>query len=76
VPDPRQAARELRRVTRPGGRVVVGLNGQDHLTQMREVVRAALTGPGQAGPGQAGPGQADVPLLEVSWRRTGAAARS
>lgn len=58
VPDPRQAARELRRVTRPGGRVVVGLNGQDHLTQMREVVRAALTGLGQAGPGQA-----DVPLL-------------
>ena len=31
VPDPSQAVRELRRVTHPGGRAVIGLNGRDHL---------------------------------------------
>ena len=41
VPDPSQAVRELRRVTRPGGRVVIGLNGPGHLRQLREVVAAA-----------------------------------
>ena len=38
VPDPSQAVRELRRVTRPGGRVVIGLNGPDHLRELRELV--------------------------------------
>jgi ubiquinone/menaquinone biosynthesis C-methylase UbiE len=42
VPEPGQAVAELRRVTRPGGRVVVGLNGDDHLQEMRAVVTAAL----------------------------------
>ncbi|HEY5394924.1 MAG TPA: methyltransferase domain-containing protein [Trebonia sp.] len=41
VPDPSQAIRELRRVTRPGGRVVIGLNGPDHLLELREIVAAA-----------------------------------
>jgi SAM-dependent methyltransferase len=41
VPNPSQAIRELRRVTRPGGRVVIGLNGPGHLRQLREVVAAA-----------------------------------
>ena len=36
VPDPSQAVRELRRVTRPGGRVVIGLNGLDHLRELRD----------------------------------------
>ena len=42
VPEPGQAVAELRRVTRPGGRVVVGLNGDAHLQEMRAVVTAAL----------------------------------
>ena len=41
VPDPSQAVRELRRVTRPGGRVVIGLNGLDHLRELREIVATA-----------------------------------
>ena len=41
VPDPSQALRELRRVTRPGGRVIIGLNGLNHLRQLREIVAAA-----------------------------------
>ena len=41
VPDPSQAVRELRRVTRPGGRAVIGLNGLDHLRELREVVGEA-----------------------------------
>jgi SAM-dependent methyltransferase len=42
VPEPERAVAELRRVTRPGGCVIVGLNGDDHLQEMRAVVTAAL----------------------------------
>jgi SAM-dependent methyltransferase len=42
VPDVAQAVSELRRVWAPGGQVVVGLNADDHLRQMREVIFAVL----------------------------------
>jgi ubiquinone/menaquinone biosynthesis C-methylase UbiE len=44
VPDPVQAVREFRRVTRSGGRVIVGLNGDDHLHELRTIL-AAVTKP-------------------------------
>jgi SAM-dependent methyltransferase len=42
VPEPELALAELRRVTRPGGRLVVGLNGDDHHRELREIITAAL----------------------------------
>jgi ubiquinone/menaquinone biosynthesis C-methylase UbiE len=38
VPDPAQAVGEFRRVTRPGGRVIVGLNGDDHFHELRTIL--------------------------------------
>jgi SAM-dependent methyltransferase len=42
VPQPAAAVRELRRVTRPGGQVLVVLNGDEHLRELRDIVTAAL----------------------------------
>ena len=47
VPEPDRAVRELRRITRPGGRLIVGLNCDDHLKELRDVVTAALASLGQ-----------------------------
>jgi SAM-dependent methyltransferase len=44
VPEPLDAVRELRRITRPDGRVVVGLNGGDHMREFRAAVAAATAG--------------------------------
>jgi len=44
VPDPRAAVRELRRITRDGGHVLVVLNGEDHLRELRDAMAAALGG--------------------------------
>jgi SAM-dependent methyltransferase len=50
VPDQPAAVSELRRVTRPGGQVLVGLNGDDHLRELRELVTAALADSGRPRP--------------------------
>jgi SAM-dependent methyltransferase len=44
VPDPAAAVGELRRVTRAGGAVVVGLNGAGHMRELRAVIEQAGLG--------------------------------
>ena len=47
VTEPDLAVRELRRVTRPGGRLIVGLNGSDHLRELRGLIAEALASLGR-----------------------------
>lgn len=42
LPRPQAAVRELRRITRPGGQVLVVLNGHDHLRELRDLITIAL----------------------------------
>jgi len=42
VPEPLAAVRELRRITHPAGQVVVVLNAEDHLRELRDLITAAL----------------------------------
>lgn len=48
VPDALSAITELRRVTKPGGRVLVVLNGADHLRELTDLA-APQVGPARAG---------------------------
>jgi ubiquinone/menaquinone biosynthesis C-methylase UbiE len=47
VPDRRAAVAEFRRVTRPGGQLLVVLNGTDHLAELRELMVATAASAGQ-----------------------------
>jgi SAM-dependent methyltransferase len=42
VPDPHVAVRELRRITQPGGQVLVVLNGPGHLRELHDLIAATL----------------------------------
>lgn len=46
LPRPREAVRELRRITCPGGQVLVVLNGHDHLRELRDLIATALADAG------------------------------
>ena len=46
LPRPLEAVRELRRITSPGGQVLVVLNGHDHLRELRDLIATALAGTG------------------------------
>jgi SAM-dependent methyltransferase len=51
VPDPASAAAEFRRVTRPGGQVLVTLNGADHTEELGDLVDGTAAALGLPDPG-------------------------
>jgi SAM-dependent methyltransferase len=59
VPDRLAAVRELRRITIPGGRVIVVLNGPDHLIELTELASAAAVDFGAAWPASRAENRAD-----------------
>ncbi|MGD0555832.1 MAG: class I SAM-dependent methyltransferase [Streptosporangiaceae bacterium] len=50
VPEPEAAIAELRRITRRGGRVIVTLNGADHLRELNAIVADAYLAAGLSSP--------------------------
>ena len=46
VPDPAAAVAEFRRIARPGGQVLVVLNGSDHLIELRELIKSVASAAG------------------------------
>jgi SAM-dependent methyltransferase len=53
VPDPAAAVAEFRRITRPGGQLLVVLNGSDHLIELRELITSTAEAMGLAAGGAA-----------------------
>jgi SAM-dependent methyltransferase len=54
LPRPLAAVRELRRITGPGGQVLVILNGRDHLRELRGLIATALAGSAGTPPSRRG----------------------
>ncbi len=46
-PDPEAGVRELRRITRPGGRVLAALNGVGNMRQLAQLIAGICRGPGR-----------------------------
>jgi SAM-dependent methyltransferase len=61
VPDRRAAAREFRRITRPGGQLLVVLNWADHLHELRDLIEAVAVSFGR----KAGATSAEYQIMAV-----------
>jgi SAM-dependent methyltransferase len=66
VPDLQGVIAELRRITRPGGTVLVVLNGHDHLRELHDLVTGVFQDTGRQAPPRAHPLLEDGPDLLAS----------